>query len=215
MESFRWSKKVKTMVLSKKSKTNTPNSAEQIGYNEDLLIEILLRVPSKSVPKFRFVSKQWRSLISSTRFRLSHARTLASLKPCALLLDRVIHSKITVLPLNPDYESRLLPPLDFLDSATIEILESCGGLLLCEFNYLYSFKYNVFGRVYVICNPTTREYKILPPPPPMATNSICFTASLALDPLKSPHYKIIYVSVSNSGYRDMILIYCQSKLIID
>ncbi|OMO62609.1 hypothetical protein COLO4_32995 [Corchorus olitorius] len=100
------------------TKRITPNSAEQVVNNKDLLTEILLRVASKSVLKFKRVSKQWR-------------------------------------------------------------------------------------RTYFICNPTTREYKILPTPP-VDSDHLCSSASLAFDPLKSPHYKIIYVSVSKAA--DKILI---------
>ncbi|OMO62633.1 hypothetical protein COLO4_32988 [Corchorus olitorius] len=84
-------------------KTTTSNSAEQIGYSEDLLMEILLRIPPKSLLQLKLVSKQWRSLISSTSFRLSQTRMKASLKPYALFIDTLsLASEIAVLPINPD-----------------------------------------------------------------------------------------------------------------
>ncbi|OMO62613.1 hypothetical protein COLO4_32999 [Corchorus olitorius] len=185
---------------------SSPTLAEQVVNNEDLLTEILLKVPSKSLLRLKLVSKQWRDLISSTSFRRSHTRTHhGSLKTVEVsyfqyqFLDKPSNVAAS-LPLNPHDDSRL-PPFDFLDDddfPDVNILESCGGLLLCV-----SHKFHVSGRTYFICNPTTREYKILPPPPPEDTDRIRLSPSLAFDPLKSPHYKIIYVSSSG----DLIHIY--------
>ncbi|KAE8659320.1 hypothetical protein F3Y22_tig00116962pilonHSYRG00063 [Hibiscus syriacus] len=66
-------------------------SAEEIGNNHDLLTQLLLRLPTKSLLKFKCVSKQWLSLISDPQFCLSHTRHQHRdddrfLEPTALLL---------------------------------------------------------------------------------------------------------------------------------
>ncbi|KAL3650430.1 hypothetical protein CASFOL_006833 [Castilleja foliolosa] len=44
------------------------NSAEIVASNDDLLQEILIRVPIKPLSRFQLVSKHWHSLISNPRF---------------------------------------------------------------------------------------------------------------------------------------------------
>jgi hypothetical protein len=44
------------------------SSAETIGSNQDILTEILLRMPAKPLLKFKRVSKQWLSSISDPAF---------------------------------------------------------------------------------------------------------------------------------------------------
>ncbi|KAL6127183.1 hypothetical protein ACLB2K_075225 [Fragaria x ananassa] len=48
--------------------------AETVANIEELLTEILLRVPAGTLIRFKRVSKQWLSLISSSSFRNSHAK---------------------------------------------------------------------------------------------------------------------------------------------
>ncbi|GMJ10969.1 hypothetical protein HRI_004766100 [Hibiscus trionum] len=66
-----------------KSKTSL-SSAEEIGYNEDLIIEILLNLSAKSLIRFKAVSKQWMCIISDTNFCIANAK--AALKPSTLLI---------------------------------------------------------------------------------------------------------------------------------
>ncbi|XP_039156295.1 F-box/kelch-repeat protein At3g23880-like [Eucalyptus grandis] len=45
-------------------------------FTEDILIEILLRLPAKSLMRFKCVGKRWRSLISNPGFAKSHLQRL-------------------------------------------------------------------------------------------------------------------------------------------
>ncbi|OMO64828.1 hypothetical protein COLO4_31801 [Corchorus olitorius] len=175
-------KKVKTSV--------TTSAAETIGHNPDLLTQILLRLPTKPLLKFKRVSKQWLSLISSPDFCLSHTRhhnqTDGFLKPTSLLLDWRYTSSSEFMFASLKHISEV-PVFDFLNCPNIDMLDSCNGLFLCECTF-HSPRFIV---KYFICNPTTRKFKELLFP---ALAPYDFTASLAFDPLKSPHYKIIFVS---------------------
>ncbi|XVF30675.1 hypothetical protein REPUB_Repub16aG0078800 [Reevesia pubescens] len=167
-------------------------SAEAIGNNPYLLTEILLKLPTKPLLKFKCVSKQWLSLISDPHFCLSHTRHHQSngfLTPTDLLLKwfYTLPSEFDVVPIKHD--SRV-PFFDYMNYApNINVLQSCYGLFLCE-SVVDSPK-DVISR-YFICNPTTKKFKELSFPKNPFQGST-FYISLAFDPLKSPHYKIVCV----------------------
>ncbi|XP_038996739.1 F-box protein At5g07610-like isoform X2 [Hibiscus syriacus] len=151
--------------------------AEEIGNNHDLLTQLLLRLPTKSLLKFKCVSKQWLSLISDPQFCLSHTRHQHRdgdryLEPTALLLtvQCIASPEFDVVPLK-HYKS-----VDGDDEDNDN---------------------DVYG--YSICNPTTKKFKKLSFP--RNPKDYEFYVSLAFDPLKSPHYKVIVVrEVSENPY---------------
>ncbi|KAJ6430723.1 hypothetical protein OIU84_018268 [Salix udensis] len=55
-------------------KQNPLSSADAVFGNDDLVTEILLRVPAKAVLKLKLVSKNWLSIISPTSFAIRHTR---------------------------------------------------------------------------------------------------------------------------------------------
>ncbi|KAE8708337.1 hypothetical protein F3Y22_tig00110346pilonHSYRG00132 [Hibiscus syriacus] len=135
-------------------------SAEEIGNNHDLLTQLLLRLPTKSLLKFKCVSKQWLSLISDPQFCLSHTRHQHRdddrfLEPTALLLKvhDIFSPEFDVVPLKHYSE---VPFFDYMSSSNFDLIQSCNGLFLLE-----SLEYDdtddeddpVLG--YFICNPTT------------------------------------------------------------
>ncbi|KAL6535679.1 hypothetical protein OROMI_027053 [Orobanche minor] len=83
---------------------------------------------------------------------------------------------------------------DPFDPESIRILGSCNGLLLCS-TCLLAFGTPLPTYVY---NPSTNQLHILPKHPPAIGVEYL---SLAFDPSKSPHYKVIaYVTTSKSDY---------------
>ncbi|OMP04340.1 hypothetical protein COLO4_09747 [Corchorus olitorius] len=68
--------------MSEKSAGQT--SAETIASNQDLLQEILVRLPVKSVLKSKLVSKSWLSLLSDPRLAVKHTRLHVNLGPSGL-----------------------------------------------------------------------------------------------------------------------------------
>ncbi|KAL7582122.1 hypothetical protein Lser_V15G43667 [Lactuca serriola] len=115
----------KKMVNTKTQiKKTQQHSGELIGSNDDLLIEILLRLPVTSVLRCKSVSKHWHSLLSDQRFTLLYKNGLIS--PGLFFQDLYVPF---------DDENNSPPPfrnLDFYpDHRGIKIIQSCNGLLFC------------------------------------------------------------------------------------
>ncbi|XP_075485492.1 F-box protein At5g07610-like [Primulina tabacum] len=168
-------------------------SAEIVASIADLLTEILLRLPTKSVLRFKLVSKRWFYLISDPKFC-----QLLSPNPnpaVGLFLPSSTNSsedhqryEYEFVPFNSDKSVEFIK--DHLPSGS-RILQSCNGLMLCC-NKITVLNNDPECFVY---NPTTKKYfSILPKPD--ATNGIWKRIrgiNLAYDPVESFHYKIVSV----------------------
>ncbi|XP_015891117.3 F-box protein At5g07610 [Ziziphus jujuba] len=179
----------------------TPSlSAQVIANNDDLLTEILLRLPIKSLLKFKSVSKHWLSLITTTSFyfrRTPFPHTAAGLFAVGYL--DLKHSCLHFISLNKD--SKLLggcnplKSLPFLENKRGFISQSSNGLLLIRtplesyYNRIKNSEKNFF-----VANPTTKQYAILPRPTACSgSTKNGFIFNLAFDPSKSTHYKVVCV----------------------
>ncbi|KAJ0682911.1 putative F-box domain-containing protein [Helianthus annuus] len=137
------------------ARVKTNKSGALIGSNDDLLTEILLRLPVTSILRFKSVSKHWRLLLSHTHF--THRYDKLSKSP-GIFADNVY------VPF--DVENPSTPPpcrnLDtYFDRSGVRILQSCNGLLLCctergSIGQKAADKYYVF-------NPTTKQLALIPP----------------------------------------------------
>ncbi|OVA19253.1 F-box domain [Macleaya cordata] len=181
---------------------NSSSSASVIASNSDLLIQILLRLPVKSLLAFKSVSKQWLSLISNSYFVHNHCLQYCPSIP-GFFLSKSFHF------INPEFEFIFVDgnvfgsgpspgsiPFKTLNSpAGINIKQSCNGLLFCS-SVVEWVTDNSYTRIstYYVYNPSTMHYKILPPSPFRKHQSDfgCYV-SLAFDPLKSPHYEVICI----------------------
>ncbi|KAL3650417.1 hypothetical protein CASFOL_006820 [Castilleja foliolosa] len=167
---------------------NSPNpnisintsSIQLVASNDDLLLQILIRLPSKSISRFKSVSKHWKSLICTPQFRLMHSLVPDFFKG---LVFKKYKSAYVV-----DFNIPLFKPFRELKLSSetnwdMDILSSCRGLLLCSGN--------LSG--YYICNPTTNDYSEIP----AYVNEGGFVKAmcLAFDPSKSPHYRVVCVTI--------------------
>nr|AAD24614.2 F-box protein family, AtFBX8 [Arabidopsis thaliana] len=122
---------------------------------QDLLIEILTRLPPKSVMRFKCVSKFWSSLLSSryfcNRFLIVPSQPQPSLYMC--LLDRYNYSKSLILSSAPSTS-----PYSFVFDQDLTI-RKMGGFFLRILRGFIFFTRNLKARIY---NPTTRQLVILP-----------------------------------------------------
>ncbi|KAK6269555.1 hypothetical protein POUND7_006660 [Theobroma cacao] len=170
---------------------NQTCSAEMVASNQDLLTEILLRLPVKSVFKSKCVSKRWVSLISDPQFAVKHIRLHVNLGPSGLYF---YGSPFGFLNFDKDQNMLKVPSLSFLNASGIEILQSCNGLLLllCRF----SSAENNSGFTYCVCNPSTKSFGTVPLPNATANRSMA-GINLAFDPPKSTRYKVICVLMNN------------------
>ncbi|XP_028092837.1 F-box protein At5g07610-like [Camellia sinensis] len=71
-----YSKRRRKAIIDSTSSERSPASEEVIASNEDLLTEILLRLPAKSLIRFKSVSKNWLHLISDSHFAVNHSRRI-------------------------------------------------------------------------------------------------------------------------------------------
>ncbi|KXG23549.1 hypothetical protein SORBI_3008G108700, partial [Sorghum bicolor] len=114
---------------------------------DDVVGEVLLRLPSKSLARFRSVCRSWDRLISSSAFIETH-QALAVAKP---------PTKFALVPTAPPHQWNLFPHYDVpcLECPRIIGPKPCrGGLVLLG---------QRCTRTYSVCNPSTGGRLRLPP----------------------------------------------------
>lgn len=144
-----------------KVEDNIISSADIVSH-DDILSQILLKLQNKSLSWFKCVCKHWQYLLSTPRFiLLQNPHT-------GLFIHRWRSSSIT----SPDYDfvpfdhkkpikPHPLKTINFYHK-TLEILQSCNGLMLCaRIMRKEKFKSVVYDKYYVH-NPTTNQFVTLP-----------------------------------------------------
>ena len=156
---------------------------------DELLIQILLRLPVKSLLRFKGVSKSWLSLISDPHFAKSHFELAAACTHRLMFLEASTPETLSIdldASLHDDSASSAIklnfqPPTP---SFHVQIMGSCRGFLLvwdqCSFD-LY------------VWNPSTGALKQLPPPPVAFT----FLYGFGYDP-STDDYLVVLVSYDPS-----------------
>ncbi|XP_065881068.1 uncharacterized protein [Euphorbia lathyris] len=140
--------------------------AEVMELLEEILIEILLRLPVKSLLKFKTVCKSWRSIINSTKFIKQHLNRAHAVhynqhknflgllipswdasNPLVLykeISDGVVHAKQFDFP----YQLPASPH----EEIPVQVCNFCDGLIC----------FNMYGRGILLWNPSfPLEYKII------------------------------------------------------
>ncbi|KAL3650085.1 hypothetical protein CASFOL_006488 [Castilleja foliolosa] len=178
-----------------KPNSNIPNellsSAQIVASIDDLLTEIFLRLPMKSLCRFKLVSKNWDSIISDPGFSLLRN---PDPNPSVGLIFSVPTSPskgpyAKVLSFDKSTNPQIRTLENFSNPFPCKILSSCNGLLLISsISGTYNCGYPVR---YFICNPTTGKYFGLPETDEREDYVYCFKAYLAFDPSRSPHYKVV------------------------
>ncbi|XP_059664254.1 F-box protein At5g07610-like [Cornus florida] len=176
-------------------------AAEIIGGNEDLVVEILLRLPAKSLIRLNSVSKTWLSLISGYRFSILWQQHQRQPKISGLFFTSRYRYDIKYIPpmhiiksesdcdcnINStnggEYNSLAL----IRDMDTTKIIDSCNGLILI----CCLFKPDYDSRTYHVYNPTTKQFSTdLHRPFPQTNFDLLY---LTFDPLKSLQYKVVWL----------------------
>ncbi|KAK8949733.1 F-box protein [Platanthera zijinensis] len=151
-----------------------------VGLTDDLLVEILIRLPPKCIYRSKCVSRSWRRLIAD-RYVASRLPLIVSgvFYRCAgqysgLKLDANYGCNLT----GRGFEEEDLSYLPFHHNSSI--IDCSNGLLL-----FYRSKPSAF----YVCNPTTRKWAALPNP-----RNKSQLAVLAFDAYKSPYYRVLCFS---------------------
>ncbi|PRQ23698.1 putative F-box domain-containing protein [Rosa chinensis] len=177
-----------------------------IASTEDLLIQILLRVPARPLVRFKCVSKHWLSLISDPKFCHRHTLQNPNSSISAVFPRTSAYIALSFIPLDLDHDLRSshgnqnlsgspnCNPLNFVQNHEIMIIQSCNGLFLCCPLAKRS------KPPYYVLNPTTNQFSTLNPPAAAATSGqpcLILGQALAFDPSKSPHYKVLFLCREN------------------
>ncbi|KAL3726656.1 hypothetical protein ACJRO7_031549 [Eucalyptus globulus] len=158
--------------------------------SEDDETEILLRLPVKSLLRFKCVCKRWNSLISSPQFAKTHLQIAAS-SPRILLATNPPLS-VSCESLHDDDRAghegmpltQLRPPVEAPDGGRPHIVGYCNGLVCLEYDD---------HRIVVLWNPATGESRNIP-------NAGCMTiCGLGYDP-STDDYKILRHSRLRDAY---------------
>ncbi|KAL6989448.1 hypothetical protein U1Q18_015197 [Sarracenia purpurea var. burkii] len=185
------------------------SASDPFAANDDILTEILMRLPVRSLFRLKSVSKRWNLLISND----PHFSARLNPDPCsvsALFLhytDSRFQTGLQFIPLCNEKTLRSLTHDDSLfrslthfpglsDSDTTMILNACHGLLLCWHYDNVEDKYR-----YHVLNPTTKKLTALPDHP-YRDGHVIEGLWLAHDPSRSPHYKVVSVRTKVSASPD-------------
>ncbi|CAN6171203.1 unnamed protein product [Urochloa humidicola] len=168
---------------------------------EGPLMEILSRVPAKSVCRFKCVSKAWRDLIADPHHRKklpqamhglffhTYKKSEAGGSYSFSFIDLAVRS----VPLSID------PSFSFLtEQPGIRFLyfsDSCNGLVL--FEHLEGQPRDSARLGYIVCNPTTKEWKAVP-----AFGSLTFLtySYVAFNPAVSSHFYLVQFQVDDEEF---------------
>ncbi|KAJ1296578.1 hypothetical protein BS78_01G312100 [Paspalum vaginatum] len=169
------------------NKRNLPAS-----FTDDLLVEILRRLPVRSLCRFKCVSRSWRNLISDPVHRKKLPHTLTGFFYHSSSGERFpcrAHHFTNVTGKGPPF---IFPSFSFLPvpSDDVVLLDSCNGLLLCRCFESGPHEGDGIGPFhYVVCNPATEKWVMLPDGSWVAGERR--TACLGFDPTVSSHFHVI------------------------
>ena len=157
---------------------------------DDLLADVLTRLPPCSLAASRCVRKHWCAIIDTRRL------LRADLLP--LRLDGFF-CVLAETPRNYDDDTFCLffsrPSTACRINADLYVLDHCNGLLL------------IWGVNPYVINPATRQRVPLPPFPEITRQWVHFKSFffLAYDPMVSPHYEVVLIPVPRTGANNIEL----------
>jgi hypothetical protein len=182
MEAARDTKKKRILAV-------TSSAGGGVGLTDDLVVDILSRVPVKSICRFKCVSPSWRNLIShpDNRKKLPHTVTgffyFDEFDSCTFV------SLAEPPPPRRTGRGWVRPPspCDFLPANTGgRVVDCCNGLVLL--NNSCNSGSEPRAR-YVVCNPATEKWTTVPGS--THAGKICSASILCFDPAVSPHFPVV------------------------
>ncbi|CAL4949846.1 unnamed protein product [Urochloa decumbens] len=148
---------------------------------DDLVVEILSRLPFKSFSRFKCVCKAWFDF----SFDPHYSQKLPKVPTGFFYQDR--HNSAIQLVNLSKHDEGIDGTLSFLPGYEhLELVDCCNGLVLCEYKSNYTSA-DIFRLV--VCNPATREWRILPDTRRKA-DEFYYTTKLGFNPLQFPHFYV-------------------------
>ncbi|KAF7097876.1 hypothetical protein CFC21_099659 [Triticum aestivum] len=175
-----------------RSSSSPPSSSETAAerLTDDLLVEILSRVPARSLCRFKCVSKHWLGLINDRTYRRKLPRTLTGFLFRGTTEEQLVHPVLHFTNLSGNRSRTNLTFLPYGRNAFL--LDCCNGLLL------YGVSAHGGKRHYVVCNPATEEWTELPHCDHAGWVGI---VHLGFDPAVSPHFHVFLLTDELNGFR--------------
>uniref|UniRef100_A0ACD5TDM5 Uncharacterized protein n=2 Tax=Avena sativa TaxID=4498 RepID=A0ACD5TDM5_AVESA len=157
---------------------------------DDLVVEILSRVPFKSFCRFKCVCKAWLAFSSDPHYRQKLPKI-----PSFLHQGQSGTSAIQLVSLSPN--KNIDGALTFVPQyEQLHLVDCCNGLVLCLYK---SSRSSADTCSFIVCNPATREWRILPVPESHSHSNetghcgCFFTAFLAFDPSWSEQFYVFNI----------------------
>ncbi|XP_047055987.1 F-box protein At5g62510-like [Lolium rigidum] len=171
---------------------------------DDMLTEIISRVPYKSTCCCKCVSTRWRDLISHPFHRKKMPQSLIGFfhESSDESSNRELSDKSARCYTNVSGKGDPLvdPSLSFLAKlGLVSIVDCCNGLLLCFF----CKQRDPVEWDYVVCNPATEKWVVVPGT--KWTSNV--VARLAFDPAASSHFYVCEFIEDSSGCIAVVVIY--------
>ncbi|KAF7104068.1 hypothetical protein CFC21_104995 [Triticum aestivum] len=165
--------------------SSAPNGTVVERLTDDLIVEILSRVPAKSLCRFKCVSNHWLSLIHHPEHRKKLPQTLAGFFYTGTDVERLPKSA----PHFVNVSGRSCPPIDtsfsFLPNhRRLDLLDCCDGLLLCRWHSVGTDECR-----YIVCNPAREEWVMLPEPSQAESRKVSIVR-LGFDPAVSSRFYV-------------------------
>ncbi|KAK1686885.1 hypothetical protein QYE76_047733 [Lolium multiflorum] len=165
---------------------------------DDLIVEILSRLPVRSVHRFKCVSPWLRDLIANPVHRKKLPQTLAGFiySTYNRVDPRLHHFHFANVSVGATAPVKVKPSLPFLppdEYLYVIQLDTCNGLLLC-LAYMDTPSMDDNARLeshYIVCNPATKRWVDLPPQPELLPDGRRIIARLAFDPAASSQFHVL------------------------
>ncbi|XP_044361470.1 F-box protein At2g21930-like [Triticum aestivum] len=190
----------KERSLEKKTKSglyrcNYPGATAEAAalFTDDLILEILSRLPARSLHRFKCVSLPWRDLIADPANRKKLPQTLAGFLYTSFCGSGYRHHFASVsggpAPFDPS-----LPYLQLNKYKDMAQMDTCNGLVLyrgCT-KKAAPWDWAEDDCRFVVCNPAIGKWLELPPKPLAPAIRYSHTAALAFDPAVSSHFHVLH-----------------------
>ncbi|XVF30584.1 hypothetical protein REPUB_Repub16aG0071000 [Reevesia pubescens] len=167
---------------------------------DDLIVEILSRLPADEVLKFRRVCRKWRALTSSRQFieqNVKHASSILFQQYLHIKLERRLYLEFYFLDEKLKKKMMRRRVCTWFMNGSIDyypsVVDTCDGLLLLRADN------PLISKAFFICNPITQEVLTLMKPYPEGFVFAIFFHSL------SKEYRVLYYRLISGNHMEFFI----------